>query len=185
MVTIALREVIASIKDAVAEQELSHDGLQKMVFEKTGVWISPSTISRLLSKDSEEKGFNYAKTLEPIQRALMSAMATDDANAAESNKLYEAALLYKETEIEDLTERIETIKTEHEAECDRFRKRIDELRKEYEDRIDYVRHQNDEYIKHLTDQIAIKDKRMDWKDNLIKELMEQVMTCSKCPVDKD
>lgn len=181
MKTIALHEVVISIKEAVAELNLSQKEFQKLVFEKTGVWLSDATVSRLLANGSENKGFNFAKTLDPAQRALKSVSSTENANP---HGLYESALLYKDAEIEDLTAEIEEIKAAYEKELQKYRKRIDDLRNEYEARIDYVRHQNDDYINHLCDQISIKDKRMDWKDEMIKQLLEQVLVCGHCPVEK-
>ena len=179
MKAIAMHEVIRSIKDKIEELGLSQGEFQKLVYEKQGVFLSDSTVSRLYAKGSESKGFNYKSTLEPAQRALMGESA---AGNSDPHALYESALLYKDAEIEDLTAQIESMKEDYEKKSAEYRRRIDDLRSEYEKRFEYVRHQNDAYIAHLCEQINIKDKRIDWRDDMIKDLMDQVKVCSHCPV---
>lgn len=178
MKTIALHEVILSIKNKIAEMDLSQKAFQKLVFEKTGVFLSDATVSRLYAKGSESKGFNYKSTLEPAQRALMGESAADN---SDPHALYESALLYKDAEIEDLNMQIEAMRQDYERKSAEYRRRIDDLREEYEKRIEYVQHQNDAYIAHLCEQINIKDKRIDWRDDMIKDLMDQVKVCGHCP----
>ena len=155
MKTYAIHDIIVSIKNAVKEKELSSDALIKLVFQKTGVWLSPATIGRILADDSEEKGFN-SKTLDAIQRALLSEMAvSDDETVNETYKLYEASLTYKDAEIEELQSKIEELKAAHEKE-----------------------------LMFLHNQIDKKDERMDRKDQIIDKLLSQVLVCSHCPVTK-
>ena len=156
MKTYAIHDIIVSIKNAVKEKELSSDALIKLVFQKTGVWLSPATIGRILADDSEEKGFN-SKTLDAIQRALLSEMAvSDDETVNETYKLYEASLTYKDAEIEELQSKIEELKAAHEKE------------------LMFLHHQIDK-----------KDERMDRKDQIIDKLLSQVLVCSHCPVEKE
>ena len=155
MKTYAIHDIIVSIKNAVKEKELSSDALIKLVFQKTGVWLSPATIGRILADDSEEKGFN-SKTLDAIQRALLSEMAvSDDETVNETYTLYEASLTYKDAEIEELQSKIEELKAAHEKE-----------------------------LMFLHNQIDKKDERMDRKDQIIDKLLSQVLVCSHCPVTK-
>ena len=166
MKTIALHEVVISIKDKVKELGLSQKEFQKLVFEKTGVWLSDATISRLFAKDSETKGFNFKSTLEPAQRALLGEAVADN---SDPHALYEAALLYRDAVIEELNSNIAKIKEEYEKRCDEYRK------------------QNDILVK----QLGKKDERMDRKDNIIEKLTKerdeltaklqrQVPICGKC-----
>ena len=155
MKTTAIHEIIASIKNAVKEKNLSTDGLQKLVFQKTGVWLSPATINRILADNSEGSGFN-SKTIDALQRALLSEMAvSDDETVSETYRLYEASLTYKDAEIEELQNKIEELKAAHEKE-----------------------------LKFLHKQIDLKDERMNRKDGIIETLLAQVLVCSHCPVEK-
>lgn len=155
MKTTAIHEIIAAIKEAVKEKNLSTDDLQKLVFHKTGVWLSPSTINRILANDSEGSGFN-SKTIDALQRTLLSEMAvSDDESVSETYKLYEASMTYKDAEIEELRSKIDELKAAHEKE-----------------------------LKFLHEQINLKDSRMNRKDGIIEKLLDQVLTCSHCPVEK-
>ena len=136
--------------------------------------MSDATIDRIYAKD-KRKSFNYSKTIDPVLRAL--ATLEDNPNA---QRLYDIELMSKSAEIEELNHKIEELTEKHEKEYAEYRKHMDELRGEYQRRIDYVRHQNDDFIKHLTDQINVKDRRIDMKDEMIKELQGQLNHCKNC-----
>lgn len=170
-----MNEALAYIEESIKKHNLSRNGLQKLVFDKTGVFLSPATIDRIFAKDKKSKGFNYSKTIDPILRAL--ATLEDNPNA---QRLYDIELMSKSAEIEELNRKIEELTEKYEKEYAEYRRHMDELRGEYQRRIDYVRHQNDDFINHLTDQIHVKDRRIDAKDEMIKELQEKLNHCKNC-----
>ena len=170
-----MNEALAYIEESIKKHNLSRKDLQKLVFEKTGVFLSDATIDRIFAKDRRNKSFNYSKTIDPILRAL--ATLEDSPNA---QRLYDIELMSKSAEIEELNRKIEELTDKQEKEYAEYRKHMDELRGEYQRRIDYVRHQNDDFIKHLTDQINVKDRRIDMKDEMIKELQAQLNHCKSC-----
>lgn len=159
MKSTATRDLVLSIKEICASKKLSQKQLQKLVWDKTGAFMSESSIYRVLKAGSEEEGFNYAKTLEPMWRALMSDLPETQETAEELRKLYEAALLYKEGEIEELNASIEQLKAEHEKRC-----------REYEDRLALWLNQ----IDMKDEQIQKKDERMDAKDALLAKREAQI-----------
>lgn len=170
-----MNEALAYIEESIHKNNLSRKELQKLVFEKTGAFLSDATIDRIYAKDKRNKSFNYSKTIDPILRALDTLEDTPNAQY-----LYDIELMSKSAEIEELNHKIEELAAKHEQEYAEYRKHLDELRVEYQRRIDYVRHQNDDFIKHLTDQINVKDRRIDMKDEMIKELQNQLNACKDC-----
>ena len=186
----AIKKAILDIQSSVDEHGFTHKEFQTFVFEKTGTFISDSSVDRMLGKGNEIKGYNYKLTIEPALRAL----ATLDPIDKKSNtyKLYEIELIYKDTEIEELTAKVEQLQEEREKEREAHQKQLDAVRAEYQKRLDTAQHQNDAYIEHLTSQIDIKDRRIDMrderidaKDEMIKSLQSQLNNCKDCCKHKE
>ena len=171
MKSTATKDLVLSIKEIFAGKNMSQKQLQKLVWDKTGAFLSDSSIYRVLKDGSEEDGFNYSKTLEPIWRALMSDMPESKESTEEIHALYEAALLYKEGEIEELNASIEKIKADHEKRCLDYETRIsiwlDQIAKK------------DEQIQKKDQRMDRKDHQLDQKDEEIRKLRERIEQLEK------
>ena len=152
------QEIIIQLKAVKEERHLTIPEIKKMV-DATGTILAETTIRRVFKDGSEKNdGFNYATTLKPIAQALL---VTDNADA--DTKAFLAINDYKDRQIAELERQKEVVREQFEARC-----------REYETRMAFLRNQ-----------IELKDTRMDRKDAIIEKLLEQVLTCSHCPVGKE
>ena len=152
------QEIIVQLKAVQEKKKLTIPDIVKMV-AATGEPVSETAIRRVFKKDSEKNdSFNYEHTLRPICQALLVADNPNDTDV----KAFLAINEYKDQKIDELTQRIEAMREQFETRCHEYEKRMEFLR----------------------DQIELKDQRMDRKDQIIEKLLDQVLTCSHCPVEK-
>lgn len=153
----ATREIILKLKAVKKEYELTIPRIKDMC-DKNGDFIAPSTLRRVFAEGSEDNdSFSYDRTLAPLARALL--FQDNDAEAenpeAEADRLegLRAVILLKNEQIDELTDQINEMK-----------KQLADLRAEYDMRLRFLR-----------DQIELKDRRMDEKDQMINRLMEKCL----------
>jgi len=151
------KEIIIQLKATQKERNLTINDIMNLLAE-TNSSLGETTVRRVFKAGSEENdSFNYATTLRP----LVEALAVYGKSDAET-KLLLATNEYKNMQIEDLIRQKDEMRAQFEQRCH-----------EYEIRMAFLR-----------DQIELKDQRMDRKDSMIEKLLEQVLTCSHCPVVK-
>lgn len=151
----ATQEIIVSLKAVQSKQNLSISQIKKMV-DATGTYLSPTTLRRVFAEGSEENdSFSYENTLRPIAQALLSnhSLYTEDEVILAKYEMYEAICRHKDDIIEGLRKQLEEVRSEHDDRC-----------KECEGRMDF-----------LMNQIELKDRRMERKDEIINRLLEKVL----------
>ena len=152
------KEIIIQLKATQKERNLSISDIMNLLSE-TNSTLGETTVRRVFKAGSEENdSFNYTATLKP----LVEALAVHGKSNAET-KLLLATNEYKNRQIEEITRQKDEMRAQFEKRCH-----------EYETRMAFLR-----------DQIELKDKRMDRKDEMIEKLLDQVLTCSHCPVEKE
>lgn len=154
-----LKDIVLKLKAVREKEELSiHDIMDRL--EATGAYISETTVRRVFRDNSEnELGFTYAKVLKPIADVMLGEEA-DDPALLEKNGALHAIIREKNRAIESLQEKLD-IAT---AQIETLNQHYDNLRKECDLRLRFLR-----------DQIELKDRRMDEKDEIIKKLMEKCL----------
>ena len=151
----ATQEIIRSLKAVQEKQNLSIPQIKSML-DATGAYVSMTTLRRVFAKDSEtEDSFNYETTLRPIAQVLLHDKGhyTQDEVVLAKYETYEAICRHKDEVIDGLRKQLEALREEHDARC-----------KECEKRQNF-----------LMDQIALKDRRMERKDEIINRLLEKVL----------
>lgn len=153
----ATKEIIVQLKAVKKEYELTIPRIKDML-EKNGDYIALSTLRRVFAEGSEDNdSFSYDRTISPIARALLfqdNEEETHDADAMDDRiEGLRSVILLKNEQIAMLTDQIEALK-----------KQLNDFRAEYDLRLRFLR-----------DQIELKDKRMDEKDQIINRLMDKCL----------
>ena len=153
----ATKEIIVQLKAVKKEYELTIPRIKDML-EKNGDYIALSTLRRVFAEGSEDNdSFSYDRTISPIARALLFQDNGEEAQdaAAMDDRIegLRSVILLKNEQITMLTDQIEALK-----------KQLNDFRAEYDLRLRFLR-----------DQIELKDKRMDEKDQIIKRLMDKCL----------
>lgn len=149
-------DLIRQLKVVKKELEITYPRLMERI-EKNGDSVSMSTLKRVFAEDSEvNDSFNYASTLMPIAKVLLDAEdVPGEENTAEGIEI--AAL---KADIRVKNEIIEKLQFQ-----------IDELKK----KVDAIKAEEARRLSFLRNQIELKDRRMDEKDEIIKRLMDKVL----------
>lgn len=150
-----LKEIVLRLKAVKEKDHLSiNDIMEKL--ETSGSYLSESTVRRVFRDNSEnDLGFTYAKALKPIADILLDdeSETADDPALLEKYEALHAIIKEKNRTIEILEQKVDELSAQ-----------LDGFRKEYDLRLRFLR-----------DQIELKDKRMDEKDEIIRRLMEKVL----------
>lgn len=149
------KELITNLKRVKAEYELTIPRIKEMC-DRNGDYLSLSTLRRVFADNSEEDGgFSYDRTLAPLARALLFQDNEVENPEAEADRLegLRAVILLKNEEIDRLKDQ-----------NDELKQQLSDLRAEYDLRLRFLR-----------DQIELKDRRMDEKDQMINRLMEKCL----------
>ena len=158
----ATQEIIVQLKAVQEQKNLSIADIIRMV-ASTGEPVSETAIRRVFRKGSEiNDSFNYEHTLRPIAQALLILDGADDAVSQASTRAFLAINEYKDEKIAELERQKQKITEQYQKRCE-----------EYETRMAFLRNQ-----------IELKDTRMDRKDAIIEKLLDQVLVCSNCPIEK-
>ena len=149
------QELIRQLKDIKKKNEITYPRIMERM-EKNGKFVSLTTLRRVFADNSEANAhtFSYENTLLPIAEALLNV--EDIPTPADSPYAKEI----------DGLKAVIHVQNEEIA-------RLHELKEHLEQRITF-----------LLEQIELKDTRMDRKDETIERLLNQVLTCSHCPVEK-
>ena len=155
-----LKEIVLKLKAVKEKDGLSiHDIMDRI--EASGAFISESTVRRVFRDNSEDElGFTYAKVLKPIADVLIGEETADDPALLEKNGALHAIIREKNRTIESLQEKLDAAN----ARIETIRQQFDNVRAEYDTRLRFLR-----------DQIELKDKRMDEKDEIIRKLMDKCL----------
>lgn len=154
-----LKAIVLRLKDVKEKEKLSIQDIVNRVAESGG-YISESTVRRVFKDNSEnELGFTYKNALKPIADVLLTdeEETADDPALPEKNKALHAIIEEKNRQIEVLQEKNDSLTVQLEE----LKRNVDEVRKQYDARIDS-----------LWEQIHLKDRRMDSKDELIQRVMD-------------
>ena len=146
------RELIIALKEAKKKQEMTIPRLLD-ILQDNNQSVSRTTLVRLFADGSEDNdGFNYASTLKPVADVLLS----DDQEQEDTKRHLEIVKLQSEIMVKD--EEITTLN-----------KQINSLLMQ----IEQARADAAKQMEFLHDQIKLKDKRMDTKDELIQRVMDR------------
>ena len=159
-------DLVKRLKVVKAKRNLSFTDIMVML-EEINQPLAESTIRRVFADGSETKNFSYDVTLKPLANLLLEEDDSDDAISKAISKDRIDGLLevisIKNDAIKQLQDKVEELKSSYDARC-----------LEYENRMKFLRNQ-----------IELKDTRMDRKDAIIEKLLDQVLICNKCPVEKN
>lgn len=158
---INLHDIVLKLKAVKDKEDLSIADISRLL-DSIGCHLADSTIRRVFRDNSEnELGFTYQKVVKPIAEVLLEGEETiDDPALLEKNEALQSIIKEKNREIEVLQSKIDDLI----AANDELKIRIDDIRAVYDKR-----------VSDLWDQIHIKDKRMDEKDEIIKRLMDKCL----------
>ena len=146
------RELIIALKEAKKKQEMTIPRLLD-ILQDNNQSVSRTTLVRLFADGSEDNdGFNYASTLKPVADVLLA----DDQEQEDTKRHLEIVRLQSEIMVKD--EEITTLN-----------KQIDSLLKQ----VEQARADAAKQMEFLHNQIKLKDKRMDTKDELIQRVMDR------------
>ena len=165
------KDVILKLKEVKKEKDLSLDKILAMI-EENNEFVSKSTLSRVFSDGSEEKGFRYENTLRPIANALLDIETIEidddlDTQAMKSILQLKKNLLWDlEKQVKELKEELQKAKLKyHEklaVETERFQKSLDFAMNQIElkdKRIDHLLTTNDRLMA-TSDRLSITNNRM-------------------------
>lgn len=144
-----IAEIITKLKKVREENGLSYQKIAELV-EQNGGNVSLSTVKRVFEDGSESYGFQYENTLKPIADAVLGIYTGSEAATPDEADALKAIIDYKSDKITELTAQLE--RTE-----ESYRRRLDFLK----------------------DQIALKDKRIDRRDDMIERLLDRIMEITK------
>jgi hypothetical protein len=139
-------EIITKLKKVREENGLSYQRIVDLV-EKNGGYVSISTVRRVFEEGSESYGFQYENTLKPIADAVLGIYSDSEDVTADEADAMKAIIDYKSDRIEQLEAQL---------------RRCEES---YKRRIDF-----------LKGQIALKDMRIDRRDEMIEKLVEVIIS---------
>lgn len=139
-------DIISRLKKVREENGLSYNRILEIV-EENGTHVSISTIRRVFEEGSEEYGWQYDYTLRPIADAVLGVYAPSDVAVDEETvEALRAALRYKNARLKELEGQLE--RTEE----------------SYKRRLEFIK-----------DQIALKDARIDRRDDMIEKLVDVIV----------
>ena len=153
---VTTRDLITKLKAVKEERNLSYDAIIELVNAKGG-YVSKTSLSRIFSDNSEDKGF-MESTLLPVANALLDidTIEEDDDTAEIAMK---SLAKYKSERIAELEMQL--------AEADvEYNKKMDEERAQWTRTIDF-----------LKNQIAKKDERIDILFSLYTKMLDQDISC--------
>lgn len=141
-----IADIITKLKKVREENGLSYQKIVELV-EKSGDYVSLSTVKRVFEDGSESYGFQFENTLKPIANAVFGVYSDTDIISASEVEGLKSLVAYKAARITELEARIE--RTE-----ESYRRRL-------------------EFLK---EQIALKDARIDKRDAMIERLLGVILS---------
>ena len=160
------KDVILKLKEVKAEKNLSLDTIIELI-EANDEFVSKSTLSRVFSDGSEDKGFRYETTIRPIANALLDIEKYEIDDDADTQAMKSLLKLKKEV-IDDYAKQVETLKEELAKEKEKYHHKLQTETDKFQKSHDFAMRQ-----------IDLKDKRIDqlMEDN--HSLLNQLLSCHK------
>lgn len=153
---VTTKDLIMKLKAVKEERQLSYDAILEMVNEKGG-YISKTSLSRIFSENSEDRGF-MESTLLPVANALLDIDTIEEDDDTDERAM-KTLLRYKSQRIEELEKQLADADVE-------YNKKMDTERASWSRSIDF-----------LKNQISKKDERIDLLFGLYTKLLEQYTSC--------
>ena len=165
------KDIIMKLKEVRKEKDLSYSNILDLM-EKTGDFLSKSTISRVFQDGSENLSFRYEETIRPIAKALLDIETIEDNDDVDVQAM-KSLLQYKIKRIEELEQQIEQLESSFNKEKVKMLEKMELERSQWSKSIDF-----------LKEQISYKDKRIDLlleavqtKDSRYDEVLEKILSC--------
>ena len=144
-----VREIILQLKQIKEERDLTSSEIYDMVLAG-GYDLSHATVKRVFAPGSENQGFRYKDTIQPIARVLIGVNEEDEPlSAAEADALKNIALL-KDAVINEIQKENEELKAKVE--------RLSKAQAAYIAEIEFLKEQidrKDDYIDRLAKKAGI------------------------------
>lgn len=160
------KDLVSKLKDVKAEKNLSLSKILELL-DKSGEYVSKTTLSRVFAEDSETEMFK-PETLIPIARVLL-----DTENLEETDSIDEQAL---KTLLQYKSQRI--------AELEQLQASLDREKVKSHEKLDAERASHQRSIEFLKSQIELKDRRYDGllavvkdKDARYEEVLSLILSC--------
>ena len=128
--------------------------------EEQGGSISKTTLSKIFSDGSEDMCFSYENTLRPIANALLDIENIEEDDDVDAQAM-KSLLKYKIQRIKELENQVEKLKIE-----------LDREKLSYYEKLEKEQEQSRRSIDFLKEQISLKDKRMDFLFDTVKQILE-------------
>lgn len=147
-----IADIITRLKKVREENGLTYQRVSDLV-EQNGGYVSMYTIRRVFEEGSEAYGWQYENTLKPIADAVFGVYAPSDVAANEDTaEALRAMLRYKNERLAELEAQLARVE-------ESYRRRL-------------------EFVKN---QVALKDARIDRRDDMIERLVDVVLKRPNCP----
>ena len=153
------RDIIIRLKEVREEKGLSYNDIINLVEEQGGS-ISKTTLSKIFSDGSEDMCFSYENTLRPIANALLDIENIEEDDDVDAQAM-KSLLKYKIQRIKELEDQVEKLKIE-----------LDREKLSYYEKLEKEQEQSRRSIDFLKEQISLKDKRMDFLFDTVKQILE-------------
>lgn len=169
------KEIIIKLKEVREERGLSFQNILDLM-EQNGDFLSKSTLSRVFADGSEEKHFKYEETIRPIAKVILDIEHIEDDDTTDVQAM-KTILRYKMERITELEQQIAKLNLHLEKEQLKYHEKLEKERDSFKRSISFLR-----------DQIDLKDKRMDFKDqlllqkeNLVNDILQKLLSkCDNC-----
>lgn len=158
------KDVILKLKEVKKEKGLSLDKIIALI-EENEEYVSKSTLSRVFSDGSEDRGFRYETTLRPIANALLDIETIEDSDDPDT-QAYKSILKLKKDVIEENSKKIAELQEELQNQKTRYHKKFERETAHFQRSLDFA-----------TAQIALKDKRIDQLLDMNEKLTQQLLSC--------
>ena len=158
------KEIILKLKEVREEKGLSYGDILDLM-EKSGDFVSKSTLSRVFAEGSEECSFKYEETIRPIAKALLDIETIEETDDMDVQAM-KTLLKYKIQLIEDLEKKIDTLNNDLAKEKLKYHEKLDKERENFQKSLNFCR-----------EQIDLKDKRIDQLLETNIKLLNQLLVC--------
>ena len=158
------KEIILKLKEVREEKGLSYGDILDLM-EKSGDFVSKSTLSRVFAEGSEECSFKYEETIRPIAKALLDIATIEETDDMDVQAM-KSLLKYKMQLIEDLEQKVEALTGDLAKEKLRYHEKLDKERENFQKSLNFCR-----------EQIDLKDKRIDQLLETNIKLLNQLLIC--------
>lgn len=165
-----IAEIIIQLKQIRKERGLSLQDVHDLVLGAGG-YLSLSSVKRVFADGSENQGFRYQDTIQPLVRALLSVTEeTPENNDVTANEIdaLKNVILLKDSIIQDLRKETEFLSDKNNKAEIEMQRGLDEIRADYQRTIDHLLSQLD-YQRQETEYLRLENDR---KARIIDKLLE-------------